>query len=814
MKKKKRFITAALAAVVAFSMMLIPSFTMYAVTSKTSQQASQKNIVLQLKNHNDSDLISASSKGRLKIAKVNEANTKREPIKIKVTIPTIVGVKSGAVKRVSTSSVSADKESGMTVGVSHVRRVSSHTYKCNTILTIKFDGSQDAALKKALARKGKLTSEEKPVSDHDVTWTQSISDSTISYTILKGIQKKSGIRYVSKSSMRAAIEAELDYDHLTVTETKLDGSPLKDSVLESVKYYPKAHRLMVKNTRVENPTVKVKWIGYGYKEKDGSGGSLPVQSVDCKLFKDNSSSVQTVTVSKPDWLADINIDKISEAPDNLTETISEKNNNDFENRVISYKVNESDLVNSFVVFNARLGKARVMTNYVGFIGTHPTGIGAHLTGEGNSKSFTLPSENGGYTELTGLSMYHLDALQGSDVDVEKYIGIDFPDQASGGEKDKIIKNVCTLKQYNVQVNESPYYTTSVTNVAVPDTDSNSEQSSEQTDDSVQPQSMSVKGDQTAESTSAEDAPEYDYVVTVMPTDRSITVTKEWGEDTKPHSVTVHLMRNGYYTGQTVTLNAANGYTASFNGLQKYDYSSPTTDGGYQEYQYTVEETEKDSDQMSVTTTGSMGQGYTITNDSIRRSINVTKKWGSGTTPQEVTVHLLRNGADTGKTIKLNEENSYKASFDQLPKYNYEKCSENGKYEEYQYTVEEENNSKWRVSITGSMDEGFTITNYRLESDGTNKPDVTDKPDKTDQSDQISQTDQLTELGKTDYSKSPDRSDDRSQWQSERNETVKKTADTVSSSPKSGDSRNAGLWALVMIGAASAVGVLYFKKKRS
>ena len=102
-------------------------------------------------------------------------------------------------------------------------------------------------------------------------------------------------------------------------------------------------------------------------------------------------------------------------------------------------------------------------------------------------------------------------------------------------------------------------------------------------------------------------------------------------------------------------------------------------------QNTVQESEVPS-QYASETTGNMGNGYVITNTYIPEttSVKVEKIWEDennqdGIRPNEITVDLLKDGTEYDN-IKLNNANSWKHTFENLPKY------ENGT--EIEYTVQE------------------------------------------------------------------------------------------------------------------------------
>ena len=91
-------------------------------------------------------------------------------------------------------------------------------------------------------------------------------------------------------------------------------------------------------------------------------------------------------------------------------------------------------------------------------------------------------------------------------------------------------------------------------------------------------------------------------------------------------------------------------------------------------------------------------------------LSVEKKWDDaenqdGVRPDKVVVKLLADNADTGKSLTLSEENDWKGSFDKLIEY------KDGK--RIAYTVEElDPGQNYQVTVSGSMDEGFVVTNSR------------------------------------------------------------------------------------------------------
>ena len=187
---------------------------------------------------------------------------------------------------------------------------------------------------------------------------------------------------------------------------------------------------------------------------------------------------------------------------------------------------------------------------------------------------------------------------------------------------------------------------------------------------------------------------------------SVSVTKEWDDENdqdgiRPTSIDVNL-KNGATIVDTITLNEENNWTYTFTDLPKKSKGT--------EIEYTVAE-EDIPEGYTTATIGDMETGYTITNTHVPETINipVTKVWEDnnnqdGKRPTEITITLYANNQEVdGKSIKLNESNSWKYTYTDLPK------NQNGT--EISYTVEETGVTQGYSSKTeGSMEEGYTITN--------------------------------------------------------------------------------------------------------
>ena len=160
---------------------------------------------------------------------------------------------------------------------------------------------------------------------------------------------------------------------------------------------------------------------------------------------------------------------------------------------------------------------------------------------------------------------------------------------------------------------------------------------------------------------------------------SITGTKTWkdadNQDGKrPESITVNLFADGTkLKSQKVSANADGNWTYSFTDLPKY--------ANGQEITYTVAEEE-------VTDYTTTYDGSNITNSYTpgKTSATVTKIWNDaenqdGKRPESITVSLLADGKETGKTVTLSVENNWKQTISDLP----EKAD--GKAIEYTWTEE-------------------------------------------------------------------------------------------------------------------------------
>ena len=97
--------------------------------------------------------------------------------------------------------------------------------------------------------------------------------------------------------------------------------------------------------------------------------------------------------------------------------------------------------------------------------------------------------------------------------------------------------------------------------------------------------------------------------------------------------------------------------------------------------------------------------FVITNRNVEKTqVPVEKKW-IGKVLKEIEVQLLANGKEI-QNVKLNEGNSWKHTFKDLPVYD-----DNGK--EITYTVKETKVEGYESKIEGNAKDGFVITNKEI-----------------------------------------------------------------------------------------------------
>ena len=184
---------------------------------------------------------------------------------------------------------------------------------------------------------------------------------------------------------------------------------------------------------------------------------------------------------------------------------------------------------------------------------------------------------------------------------------------------------------------------------------------------------------------------------------NFTVNKVWIDDNnndnvRPDHIDVQLYANGQVIGKAIVLCDDNNWTITFENLTKYNNG--------QEIKYYVTELNI-PEEYQVTY-----QNNTIinTHNKTTTQINVIKVWNDTNNndaqrPNEVTIQLYADGVKYGSAVKLNQENNWGYSFDNLTKYN------NGKL--INYTVDEvDTPQNYTKQITKNTNT-YTITNTHI-----------------------------------------------------------------------------------------------------
>jgi len=186
---------------------------------------------------------------------------------------------------------------------------------------------------------------------------------------------------------------------------------------------------------------------------------------------------------------------------------------------------------------------------------------------------------------------------------------------------------------------------------------------------------------------------------------TFTAKKVWDDadnqdNIRPVYVTVVLYADGESTGSAAILRDSNNWTYTWNNLDKYSAGKEIT--------YTVVERAVSGYTTDISVNGNIA---TVTNSYTPETteISVEKVWSDannqdGKRPASVTVELLADGHSTGKTVTLNESNSWSYTWTDLAK--------NKAGTAIAYTVEETNvPTGYTRVISGSAAAGYTITNY-------------------------------------------------------------------------------------------------------
>ena len=258
---------------------------------------------------------------------------------------------------------------------------------------------------------------------------------------------------------------------------------------------------------------------------------------------------------------------------------------------------------------------------------------------------------------------------------------------------------------------------------------------------------------------------------------------------RAESITIRLYADGTEVGSR-TVTAEDGWEWSFTNLPKY--------AGGEEIIYTITED-------TVTDYTTSYDGYNVTNTYApgKTSVTVTKNWQDDydqddIRPDSITVKLLADEEDTGKTLTLSESNHWMGSFAGLDKY------VDGA--EIEYTIEEVEVNGYDSAITGDASIGFTITNSHTPDSDEPDPDRPDpnRPDPDEPDPNRPDPDEPD----------PDRPDpdEPVSGEPEQPEKSEMPKDDV---PQTGDPTNLTLWTslLAVSGTGLFVTLVFGKKKR-
>ena len=190
--------------------------------------------------------------------------------------------------------------------------------------------------------------------------------------------------------------------------------------------------------------------------------------------------------------------------------------------------------------------------------------------------------------------------------------------------------------------------------------------------------------------------------TYVPATVEIPVSVKWDDaenqdGARLDSVEAELYADGVATGNKVTLNAGNNWTAKF---AKVDVKKDGT-----RIKYEVKSTEKEGYTVSVSGNILEDEGLTLTYKHVPATVNVSAAaaWNDadnqdGIRPTDTLVQLYANGSELGDKAVIESDKSWTKTWENLPKY------KEGK--EIEYTVIAYAVSGYTVKVTGNAAEGF------------------------------------------------------------------------------------------------------------
>ena len=191
---------------------------------------------------------------------------------------------------------------------------------------------------------------------------------------------------------------------------------------------------------------------------------------------------------------------------------------------------------------------------------------------------------------------------------------------------------------------------------------------------------------------------YTITNTHKPETVNISGSKTWNDANnqdgkRPDKITIRLLADNVEVA-TKNVTANDNWKWEFKDQPKYSAGK--------EINYTIKEDAVENYKTTI-------KGFDVTNSYTPGKVNipVKKTWEDagnqdGVRPEKITVQLLADGADTGKTLDLTKDNNWSDTFKGLDEYKAGK--------KITYTIKEVSVKGYESAITGTAKEGYTITN--------------------------------------------------------------------------------------------------------
>lgn len=225
---------------------------------------------------------------------------------------------------------------------------------------------------------------------------------------------------------------------------------------------------------------------------------------------------------------------------------------------------------------------------------------------------------------------------------------------------------------------------------------------------VEVSDIPTEEDQYTVTTSGDAANGFVFKASHVPAAAEITAAAIWDDaenqdGVRPEKVEAELYADGEATGDKVTLNAENNWTASF-GEQELKKDGKTIE-------YTVQVSEVENYTCDVTGSGAKGFSLKYTHKTAVVNVTVSTVWNDkenqdGNRPTSYSVQLMADGVKSGDKITLDTANDFSKTWTGLQKY---RTGNIGK--EIQYTVEVSGLAETYESVvSGTVADGFSVTN--------------------------------------------------------------------------------------------------------